>query len=195
MLTKKSIVVFLCLTLISLLIAIKLVPEQQAIEVPTVSQEPEKKVVSAKQIQCLATAIYYEAGREPFMGQVAVARVIVNRVTHGFAGSPCSVVYQTTTVKDSDGDIISRLCQFSWVCEGFGIPNQNTARYRRAVEIAQQVLEQDKWRELLPDNVLFFHATHVNPRWVYNKFTTIGNHVFYAKGKPKIQNDLTLAEK
>lgn len=192
MLTKKSIVVFLCLTLISLLIAIKLVPGEQVTEaIP----EPVKKVVSAKQIQCLATAIYYEAGHEPFLGQVAVARVVVNRVVHGFGGSPCSVVYQTTTVKDSDGDIVSRLCQFSWVCEGFGVPNTNNARYKRAVDIAKQVLEEDKWNDILPDNVLFFHSALVNPRWVYRKFTTIGNHVFYAKGKPKIQNDLTLAEK
>jgi spore germination cell wall hydrolase CwlJ-like protein len=193
MLMKNRIVVFLCLTLISLLIAIKLVPEEQVAE--EVIPEPVKKVVSAKQIQCLATAIYYEASREPFMGQVAVARVVVNRTIHGFAESPCSVVYQTTTVKDSDGDIVSRLCQFSWVCEGFGIPNQNNARYRRALEIAQQVLEQDKWSDLLPDNVLFFHSTSVNPQWVYKKFTTIGNHVFYAKGRQKIQNDLTTAQK
>lgn len=192
MLRNNSIVVFLCLTLITLAIAFKLVPEEQAQEV---IPEPVKKVVSAKQIQCLATAIYYEASHEPFMGQVAVARVVVNRTLHGFGGSPCSVVYQTTTVKDSDGDIVSRLCQFSWVCEGFGVPNQNNVRYKRALEIAQQVLEQDKWNDFIPDNVLFFHSTRINPRWVYKKFTTIGNHVFYAKGRQKIQNDLTVAEK
>jgi spore germination cell wall hydrolase CwlJ-like protein len=153
----------------------------------------EKQIVSQKQIQCLATAIYYEAGHEPFIGQVAVARVIVNRITHGFASTPCNVVYQATSIKDDAGQIVSRLCQFSWACNDV-IKPRNNPRYNQAVDIAKSVLEEDKWNDVIPDNVLFFHNNTVNPKWIYKKFTTIGNHIFYAKGSEKNQTTLTTSK-
>jgi len=140
------------------------------------------KQINAKHLQCLATAIYYEAGREPFVGQVAVARVIMNRVTHGFASDPCNVVYQKT-VKTDENDNKITICQFSWVCEGLTTPVNNRI-YQQSLAIARQVLAEDKWNELLPSNTLFFHNLTVNPRWMYNKVTQIGNHIFYTKGKP-----------
>jgi spore germination cell wall hydrolase CwlJ-like protein len=143
------------------------------------------KQVNTKHLHCLATAIYYEAGREPFLGQVAVARVVMNRVRHGFASDPCRVVYQKTVKTDSEDNTIVQ-CQFSWVCEGLTAPTTTNSRYQQSLSIARQVLAEDKWSELLPSNTLFFHNLSVHPRWVYNRVTQIGNHIFYSKGSPKI---------
>ena len=142
------------------------------------------KPINAKHLKCLATGIYYEASGESTIGQIAVARVIVNRVLHGFAGDPCGVVYQSVTRTTPDGDT-KRACQFSWVCDGKGTPSENNPSYRKALEIAHQVLAEDKWNDVLPNNTLFFHNLTAAPGWVYKKVTTIGNHVFYSKGREK----------
>ena len=44
--------------------------------------------------QCLAMAIFHEAGGEPRIGQLAVGRVIINRVHAGMASSVCGVIHQ-----------------------------------------------------------------------------------------------------
>jgi spore germination cell wall hydrolase CwlJ-like protein len=153
--------------------------------------ETVKNPVNARHLKCLATGIYYEAKGEPLLGQVAVARVIMNRVLHGFGKDPCAVVYQTATKTDEDGEQI-KLCQFSWVCDGKKTPTESNPAYVKATSIARQVLEEDKWREVLPNNTLFFHNLTAAPRWTYKQVTTIGNHIFYSKGREKtISNSTT----
>lgn len=152
-----------------------------------IAKQEEKKIeksINANHLKCLATGIYYEASNESMMGQVAVARVIMNRVLHGFGSNPCKVVYQSTTVTNDEGDRV-KMCQFSWACQDKGTPSESNPRYRKALDIAHQVLMEDKWSDLLPNNTLFFHNLTVAPRWVYTKVTTIGNHVFYSKGREK----------
>jgi spore germination cell wall hydrolase CwlJ-like protein len=142
------------------------------------------KSVNPNHLKCLATGIYYEAGGEILLGQVAVARVIMNRVLHGFGSNPCKVVYQHILKTDEDGDTV-KLCQFSWACESRPPPNENSPRYRKAVDIAHKVLAEDKWNDVLPNNTLFFHNLTAAPGWVYKKVTKIGNHIFYSKGPEK----------
>ena len=60
--------------------------------------------VDLKQLACLAKNIFYEASNESMLGQAAVARVVLNRVAHGFARTPCAVVYQSTMVEREDVD-------------------------------------------------------------------------------------------
>ena len=147
-------------------------------------EEKIEKSINSSHLKCLATGIYYEAKGESLLGQIAVARVIMNRVLHGFGSNPCKVVYQTTLVTNNEGDQVKR-CQFSWVCDDKGTPSENNPSYRKALDIAHQVLAEDKWNDILPNNTLFFHNLTAAPGWVYNKVTTIGNHVFYSKGKEK----------
>ena len=144
-----------------------------------------KNPVNLKHLKCLAAGIYYEANGEPLVGQIAVARVIMNRVLHGFAKDPCAVVYQSTTKVNEDGEKI-KLCQFSWVCDDKMIPSESNPRFVKAVSIARQILEEDKWSDILPNNTLFFHNLTVAPRWTYRQVTTIGNHIFYSRGHEKI---------
>lgn len=115
--------------------------------------------------KCLASAIFYEARSESFEGQLAVARVILNRVQSGrFARSICGVVLQPS--------------QFSFV-RGGAIPAISKASkdWREALAIAR--IAQAKLHPSSADNALFFHATHVSPKWRLNRVASIGNHIFY----------------
>jgi spore germination cell wall hydrolase CwlJ-like protein len=148
----------------------------------------EKVAVDVKQLACLATNIFYEAGNEPLVGQAAVARVVMNRVKYGFARTPCAVIYQAATVEkvDEDGEsLFVKVCQFSWVCEGKPVPNKNNAKYKQAEQIAHDVLANDAYKEVVPKSTLFFHSTLVNPLWAYRQVAVIGNHIFYSKERAK----------
>lgn len=151
-------------------------PTQVMIEMPTLSINLKK--IDIKQVLCMARNIYYEAGAEAIPGQAAVARVVMNRVNHGFAETPCKVIYQKTTINDNI------VCQFSWVCEGKGDPNKASARYKQAELIAYQVMT-GMHKDVVPKSALFFHAITVDPLWPYKQVAKIGNHIFYSKQKVK----------
>ena len=136
------------------------------------------KLVDLEQVQCLATNIFHEARKESIMGQAAVAWVVINRVTHGFASTPCKVIYQATVTDNG------KVCQFSWVCEGKNKPNKNDPLYKKAYQIAYEVMVLEMYKDVLPRSTLFFHAIHVDPMWPYHQVKQIGNHIFYAKKKP-----------
>lgn len=147
------------------------------------------KVVDPAQLACMAKNIIYEAGSEPFLGQVAVARVVMNRVRHGFGNNPCKVIYQANMITrvDEDGEVTKvKVCQFSWVCEGKGDYVKNHPKYKTAEQIAYDILAHDAYADVLPKSTLFFHSTFIdNPLWPYQQVKRIGNHIFYAKGKNK----------
>lgn len=150
------------------------------------TEERVAKIVDPKQLVCLARNIYYEAGSESTEGKAAVARVVMNRVNSGFGNSPCKVIYQSTIVRNSYDELV-KLCQFSWVCEDKGKPNENSQRYRNSLQVAYDVLAYDEYSDVLPKSALFFHNKSVQPDWPYQRVDTIGNHVFYSRHKVKKQ--------
>ena len=114
---------------------------------------------------CLASAIYFEAKGEPLDGQLAVARVILNRAQSGrFASTTCGVVFQRG--------------QFSFV-RGGSMPAiaHTSSNWRTAVAIAK-IAQDDLW-ESTTDDALYFHARRVAPGWRMARVGAIGNHVFY----------------
>ncbi len=116
-------------------------------------------------MKCLAGAVYFEAKSESLEGQLAVARVVINRVKSGrFANSLCGVVYQPG--------------QFSFV-RGHSMPSIPTASrdWREAVAIARIAME-DSWGSQA-EGALFFHARRVSPGWGKSKLASIDNHIFY----------------
>lgn len=116
-------------------------------------------------MHCLAGAVYFESKGESLEGQLAVARVIINRAKSGrFASSLCGVVYQPG--------------QFSFV-RGRGMPSIPTASgsWREAVAIAQIAME-DSWNSQA-EGALFFHARRVAPGWGKQRLAAIDNHIFY----------------
>jgi N-acetylmuramoyl-L-alanine amidase len=171
---------------------------------PVAEVKPKPKPVDQKQLKCLATNIFYEAGSESEKGKQAVARVVMNRVKHGFAPDPCSVVYQVSTVlrpidtEIEEEDTIMKkvkLCQFSWVCENGRKPlNIHDPRYKQSERIAYNVLAYDSYKDVVPNTVLFFHNLWVNPMWPYRKVAQIGNHIFYEKPKKRPQKPQVLAK-
>jgi spore germination cell wall hydrolase CwlJ-like protein len=122
-----------------------------------------------RELKCLADNIYYEAGNQSSKGKLAVAAVTINRVNSPkFPKSVCSVVYQRT----------SRVCQFSWVCEG-NKRVRSAQQYAESKRIAEKVLFSGANEGILSRNVLFYHADYVNPRWKLNRAAKIGTHIFY----------------
>jgi hypothetical protein len=119
------------------------------------------------ELTCLAQAVYFEARGEDLLGQLAVARVVINRATSGqFPDDYCSVVTQRG--------------QFSFVRGGhIPTPNTSTAAWQRARAVAR-VAHQDMWPSEAGDS-LFFHATHVRPQWAARRASVarIDSHIFY----------------
>jgi spore germination cell wall hydrolase CwlJ-like protein len=76
-------------------------------------------------------------------------------------------------------------CQFSWVCQKKHPPSSSNPKYIQAEQIAEQVINENKWKDEISNNVLFFHSTQINPRWAYVREFIIGNHVFYSANVTK----------
>jgi len=117
-----------------------------------------------RQLQCLASAVYYESKGEPLEGQLAVAHVILNRAASGrFATSVCGVLTQRG--------------QFSFV-RGGKIPTPgDCAQWRKAVAVAK-VAQNELWDNPAP-SALYFHALRVRTDWRATKVASLGNHIFY----------------
>ena len=130
--------------------------------------------VRNKQLECLARNIYYEAGNQPFEGKVAVAQVTINRAESGqFPKDICQVVYQKNVVYERV------LCQFSWYCETATMMRpKNSAVFKESEMVARQVLLEG-FRLPSLKNALYFHATHINPKWNKERVAVIAGHVFY----------------
>lgn len=121
----------------------------------------------SREVMCLAQAVYFESRGEPLNGQLAVARVIINRAeSNRFPDDYCSVVTQRS--------------QFSFVRGGhIPTPNHGSAAWNRAKAIAR-IAHRDLW-ESEADDALYFHATYVRPSWARRMTTRarIDNHIFY----------------
>ena len=127
-----------------------------------------------RQLACLATNIYYEAGNQPFEGKVAVAQVTINRTESGlYPADICKTIYQKNIVYEKV------LCQFSWVCDRAVIARPvNRANFKESEEVAKKVLLEGFRLPSLKD-AMYFHGDYINPGWKREKITKIGNHIFY----------------
>jgi spore germination cell wall hydrolase CwlJ-like protein len=120
----------------------------------------------SRELECLATGIYFEAKSEPLAGQLAVGQVIANRANSGgrFPSSYCGVLFQRG--------------QFSFV-HGRSLPSvpRSSRQWQTAVAIAK-IVDRDL-KDSAVGNALFFHARYVSPGWRLKRVASIGNHVFY----------------
>jgi spore germination cell wall hydrolase CwlJ-like protein len=116
---------------------------------------------------CLATAVYFEARGESLEGQLAVARVVINRAASGkYPASWCAVVKQPW--------------QFSFVRAGqFPRIDSASDSWRKAQAIARIAVKNAA--EVLPTDVLWYHADYVAPSWGrrLTRVNKIGAHIFY----------------
>ena len=118
---------------------------------------------------CIAVAVYHEARGESVDGQLAVARVIMNRAASGkYPSSWCATVKQPW--------------QFSFVnarTGAFPYTNTNCEAWRKAEAITR--LAVSNVVPSLSNDVLWYHATYVAPSWGrrLTQAQKIGTHIFY----------------
>lgn len=127
----------------------------------------------ARAVQCLTSAIYYEAGNEPDEGQRAVAQVILNRVASGaWPNSICGVIYQ-------GGERSDRGCQFTFSCDGSMARVPTAAGWARARRGAMRALSGDVFAPA--GLATFYHTLAVHPSWAdrMRPVAVIGAHIFY----------------
>ncbi|MFY0691997.1 MAG: cell wall hydrolase [Paracoccaceae bacterium] len=126
------------------------------------------------QWQCLAEALYFEARGESVKGQIAVAEVILNRVSSSkFPDTVCKVVNQGTGRKFA--------CQFTYTCDGYPEVIRDKKAHEQVGKIARLML--DGAPRTLSGGATFYHTTAVNPRWArkFRRTAQHGVHLFYAR--------------
>ena len=119
--------------------------------------------------QCMAIAVYHEARGETLEGQLAVARVIMNRAASGqYPNSFCGVVKQPW--------------QFSFVNPRTGVMpgvDQASAAWRKAQGVTRLAMANAV--PSLSNDCLWYHADYVAPSWGrrLQRAQKIGTHIFY----------------
>ena len=118
---------------------------------------------------CLATAVYFEARGESVDGQLAVARVVMNRAASGkYPPSWCATMkqpWQFSFVNPRTGDVPT--------------PDYASDSWRKAEAVAK--LAAANIVPSVSTDVLWYHATYVAPSWRRNltEVEKIGQHIFY----------------
>ena len=123
-------------------------------------------------LECLASAVYYEAGSQDEDGERAVAQVVLNRVRHpAFPASVCEVVYEGSTRPTG--------CQFTFTCDGSLYRQPDLAGWRRAYTVAQFALGGYVYAPV--GYATHYHANYVVPYWAptLSKNAIVGAHIFY----------------
>jgi spore germination cell wall hydrolase CwlJ-like protein len=140
----------------------------------------------AQALNCLASAVYYEAGNQDADGERAVAQVVLNRVRHpAFPNTVCGVVYQGSTRATG--------CQFTFTCDGSLAREPDPEGWRRAWKVAEDALSGKVYAPV--GWATHYHADYVLPTWASSmaKNAVLGAHLFYrwagTWGKPAAFTD------
>lgn len=156
-----------------------LAPSKAKVEQTFKLKRSEKqKVVAQRRVKlaeenCLARAVYFEARSESELGQLAVAKVILNRVKDpDYPKSICGVVYQGSGSRNS--------CQFSFACDGLPDDVRSASAWANAKRVAQKALAGDS-KVAAIGSATNYHADYVKPKWAKNmkRLIKIGRHIFY----------------
>lgn len=135
-------------------------------DLPTMVAQLRSADPGSRELECLATGVYFEAKSEPLAGQLAVGQVIANRAESGgrFPSTYCGVLFQRG--------------QFSFV-RGRSLPKVPRAsrQWQTAVAIAK-IVDRDL-KQSIVGKALFFHARYVSPGWRLKRVASIGNHIFF----------------
>lgn len=136
----------------------------------------------AKQIECLATNIYFESAVESREGKRAVAHVTLNRLDDpAYEFSLCKVVQESFLPG-------TKACQFSWTCDGKSdvVPLDTKAEARRYQECVEEAifayfgLTEDPTRGA----TFYYNPALADPKWARSaklkETVVIGNHRFMA---------------
>jgi spore germination cell wall hydrolase CwlJ-like protein len=131
-----------------------------------------KSEAGARALDCLTSAVYYEAAYESPSGQAAVAQVVLNRTRHpAFPKSICGVVLQGADRRTG--------CQFTFTCDGALSRSPNPEIWARSRVVAAAALNGRV--EKTVGNATHYHTVWVRPYWSSSltKVRVIGAHIFY----------------
>ena len=119
-----------------------------------------------EEANCLATAVYFEARGESLEGQLAVARVVMNRAASG--------KYPTTWC-----EVVKQPWQFSFVRNRTWPAIRDIESWHKAVGVARVAMNNAA--DSVPTDVLWYHADYVAPSWGrrLTQVDKIGTHIFY----------------
>lgn len=122
----------------------------------SISEHSIPKIPNNKELICLATNVYYEARGESLVGQIAVAKVVLNR-----GGDICTEVFKPY--------------QFSWT----RVKQKITYDYNSINAVILAFNLDSKF------DATHYHAKSVSPYWAkkLEYVQTIGNHIFYKEVK------------
>lgn len=119
------------------------------------------ELASASELDCLATAVWFESRGETLEGQLAVAQAVVNRAKSGRWGKGvCGVIKAPR--------------QFSFNAARV---QRSTATFTTALAVAR-IAAAGLWHDIA-EGAHSFHAARLNPGWRLARVAKIGNHVFY----------------
>lgn len=127
--------------------------------------------LTAKELDCLARNIFYEAGVEPYKGKLAVAQVTYNRIGMRKNWTDiCKVVYARA--------------QFSWTLDSNKkYKKPHGPLWAESKKAAMDFVSGKSLPEL--ENSDHYYATYIKkPKWAKKMtlVTKIGQHAFYTQG-------------
>jgi spore germination cell wall hydrolase CwlJ-like protein len=115
------------------------------------------------EVECLASAMWHEAGNQSEEGQIAVAEVVLSRkASRSYPKNACSVIAQKN--------------QFSFVRNGY-IPPVPAHKKAKILTLAKKVIKGEL--ESSVKGAMSFHAVYVKPHWNLPVAGRIGDHIFY----------------
>ena len=126
--------------------------------------------VTEEEVYCLALNDYYEARGEPIQGRVAVAYVVLNRVS-----KTNTTICETVTLTNG------RHCAFSWACDRY--PIREEVSWRESLGFATKFLRTYKQIQDPTSGAVHYHEQSILPYWAkdYEFNVVIGDHVFYPR--------------
>ena len=131
-------------------------------------------------IHCLAEVVYFEARGEEFIGQLAVAVVVMNRVkSDEYPDNVCDVAHQGLYHKN--GVPVRYKCSFSYWCVGKKEIITDMDAGLRAVAVTQMVLSGITLESV--SDATHYHANYVKPFLSKDAelVDQIGRHKFYSR--------------
>jgi spore germination cell wall hydrolase CwlJ-like protein len=141
-------------------------------QLQAVGARPGTALDASRELDCLTSAVYFEARGETPTGQAAVAQVVLNRVKHpAFPKTVCGVVFQ--------GAARHTGCQFSFACDGSMRYRREPGAWARARKVAARALSGVVLADI--GSATHFHTTGVAPAWgpQMRRVAQVGLHVFY----------------
>ena len=120
---------------------------------------------------CLAAAMWYEAGDDP-TGERAVGQVVLNRVRHpAFPSTVCGVVFQGQERRTG--------CQFTFTCDGALVRTPSPEAWERARSLAGAAIGGTVYSAV--GTATHYHTNWVVPYWSssLDKIVEVHSHLFF----------------